>query len=159
MAQFNNTSVNTIRVMTYRSLATNEVVIPNAILRVGAEGKDVDNAHAGGMFCGISANGVLGKYMCDYLGNKKKSFNGVDYSNSDFCIPNYNRVKEFAKQVADKVLHHRLLALDIMLDEQGNPKLIEVNVGGFSAWLFQYTNGSAFGQYTDEVISFLKKKK
>lgn len=73
MAQFNNTSVNTIRVMTYRSLATNEVVIPNAILRVGAEGKDVDNAHAGGMFCGISANGVLGKYMCDYLGNKKKS--------------------------------------------------------------------------------------
>lgn len=30
MAQFNNTSVNTIRVMTYRSLATNEVVIPNS---------------------------------------------------------------------------------------------------------------------------------
>ena len=86
MSQFNNTSVNTIRVMTYRSLATNEVVIPNAILRVGAEGKDVDNAHAGGMFCGISANGVLGKYMCDYLGNKKKSFNGVDYSNSDFVF-------------------------------------------------------------------------
>ena len=57
------------------------------------------------------------------------------------------------------MLHHRLLALDIMLDEQGNPKLIEVNVGGFSAWLFQYTNGSAFGQYTDEVISFFKKKK
>lgn len=46
-----------------------------------------------------------------------------------------------------------------MLDEQGNPKLIEVNVGGFSAWLFQYTNGSAFGQYTDEVISFLMEKK
>ena len=77
----------------------------------------------------------------------------------DTSVPNYNRVKEFAKEVADKVLHHRLLALDIMLDEQGNPKLIEVNVGGFSAWLFQYTNGSAFGQYTDEVISFLKKKK
>lgn len=68
-------------------------------------------------------------------------------------------MKEFAKEVADKVLHHRLLALDIMLDEQGNPKLIEVNVGGFSAWLFQYTNGSAFGQYTDEVISFLMEKK
>lgn len=157
MSQFNATSVNTIRIMTYRSLLTNEVVIPNAILRVGAEGKSVDNAHAGGMFCGISSDGVLGKYMCDYLGNKKSIFNGVDYSNSFFCIPNYDNVKEFAKEVAGKVLHHRLLALDIMLNNEGIPKLIEVNVGGFSAWLFQYTNGSAFGEYTDEVITFLKK--
>lgn len=159
MAQFNSTSVNTIRVMTYRSLITNEIVIPNAILRVGAKGKDVDNAHAGGMFCGISSDGVLGKYMCDYLGNKKNNFNGVDYLNSDFCIPNYDNIKKYAIIVAGRVLHHRLLALDIMLNEQGTPKLIEVNVGGFSAWLFQYTNGGAFGQYTDEVISFLKQKK
>lgn len=45
-----------------------------------------------------------------------------------------------------------------MLNNEGITKLIEVNVGGFSAWLFQYTNGSAFGEYTDEVISFLKKQ-
>lgn len=151
---FNPTSVNTIRIVTYRSIINDEVAVVNAILRVGAAGKDVDNAHSGGMFCGVFPNGELGKYMCNYLGEKTEIFNGIDYSKNTFVIPYYDKVISFAKDVASQIIHCRLLALDIMIDVNGNPRLIEFNIGGFSAWLFQFTTGSAFGKYTDEILDY-----
>ena len=154
MNSFNNSSVNTIRIMTYRSVINDEIYVPNAILRVGASGEEVDNAHHGGMFCGISDNGTLGKYMCNFLGMKRTVFNGVDYEKNNFVIPNYEQVINFAKRVARQVIHHRLLALDIMLDIDNQPRLIEINVGGFSAWLFQFTTGSVFKEYTDEIVEY-----
>ena len=154
MAFYNASSVNTIRIMTYRSVMTDEVFIPNAILRIGALGAEVDNAHHGGMFCGISPNGELGKYVCNYLGEKRTSFNGIDFSDATYTVPNYNGALDFAKVIAKQVIHHRLLALDIMIDSLGNPRLIEVNVGGFSGWLFQFTTGAVLGEHTDEVIDY-----
>ena len=56
--------------------------------------------------------------------------------------------------IARQVIHHRLLALDIMIDSLGNPRLIEINVGGFSGWLFQFTTGTVLKEHTDEVIDY-----
>ena len=159
MSRFNSSSVNTIRVMTYRSVTTGEISVPNAILRIGASGAEVDNAHQGGMFCGISGNGELGKYVCNFLGEKNTLFNGVDFANSCNVIPNYGEVIDFAKKIARQVIHHHLLALDIMLDKRGNPRLIEINVGGFGAWVFQFTTGPVFSDYTNEVITYCMKNK
>lgn len=41
-----------------------------------------------------------------------------------------------------------------MLDESNEPVLIEYNIRAFSVWLFQFTNGSGFGKYTDEIIEY-----
>ena len=46
-----------------------------------------------------------------------------------------------------------------MIDSSGMPRLIEYNVSVFSLWLFQFTTGSAFGSYTDEVIEYCVKHK
>lgn len=154
MDSLNPSSVNTIRVACYRSVLTDEIIILNAIVRIGKHGKCVDNAHAGGVFCGVTKSGVLGNYVCDYLGNISKIFNGINFSTMDLRIPYYERILEFSRKIASKVVDQRLLALDIMLDDEGYPKMIEINVGGFSAWLFQFTNGSAFGAYTDEIIEY-----
>ena len=59
MSYFNPTSVNTLRLTVYRSVKNNECHIPSAIIRIGANGSLVDNAHAGGGYVGIKANGVL----------------------------------------------------------------------------------------------------
>lgn len=159
MSIFNKSSVNTIRIMTYRSVKTDQIVIPNAILRIGSLGSYVDNAHSGGRFIGVTEDGVLGKYTCDYLGSKQAIFNGIDFSTENFIIPNYDKVRKFAIEVAEKIPHMRLLALDILLDENNLPKLIEFNSTGFSAWLFQFTNSSAFGEWTDEVLEYSISKK
>ena len=150
----NSSSINTIRVMTYRSISTDEIVIPNVIVRIGKMGACVDNAHAGGVFCGVSNDGFLCKFVCTYLGETKNEFNGINFCNADLQIPNFEEVLNFSKKIASCLIDQRLLALDIMLDLNNNPKLIEFNVGNFSAWLFQFTDGPVFGDYTDEIIKY-----
>lgn len=155
MATFNSCSVNTIRCMTYRSVKDDKVRFCNAVLRIGGKGKDIDNAHAGGVFCGIDAVGQLGSYVCNHLGQVCFSFNGIDFNNESRIIPDYEKVKAFAINIAERIPYMRLLALDIMIDVTGKPLLIEFNHKYFSYWLFQFTNGTAFGDYTDEVIDYV----
>lgn len=156
MAQFCKTSVNTIRILVYRSIKNNTSNVINAILRIGKDGTFIDNAHSGGMFIGVNRNGVLGKYCCNQFGERGTIFNGVDFSKGDYQIPNYNIVKQFAEKVADSIHHQRLVALDIMLDVNNLPILIEYNLKALSVWLFQFTNGTGFGEFTDEIIDYCK---
>ena len=157
MSFFNISSVNTIRIATYRD-RQGIIHALNAILRIGAKGTNVDNAHAGGVFCGISKNGKLGNYVCDWLGNKKSIFNEIDFFKGNYWIPNFEKIREFAVNVSSYIIHHDLVALDIVLDENDVPKLLEINVGGFSGWLFQFTSGSVFGEYTDAVMACCMEK-
>jgi hypothetical protein len=159
MSQFCKTSINTIRVAVYRSVKTNKPSVFNAIMRIGKDGSLVDNAHAGGMFVGINDDGLLGQYFCDQYGVKSDTFNGVNLPSQVYQIPNYDRIKKFAEDVANALPHLRLLALDIMLDENNNPILLEYNIRAFGIWVFQFTNGSGFGEFTDEIIEYCRQHK
>lgn len=151
LAQFNATSVNTIRMAVYRN-EKNDVEILGAVLRIGVSGSIMDNAHQGGVFCGIDDNGVLDKYVCNYLGVKHEIFNDIDFANNVYKIPNYEQVKLFARNVIKTVLHHNIIALDIYMDVDNCPKLIELNVGSFSAWFFQFAGNPTLGKYTHEIM-------
>lgn len=154
-----STSINTIRLCLYKSIKTNESIVTAAVLRIGKDGKYVDNAHAGGVFTGIDIKtGKLGECVFDQFGNKSSCWNGVDYSTTQSSIPNWENVLSFAGRIGDRILHHRLIALDIALKEDGEPILVEYNIGQFSFWLFMYTNQEVFGEYTDEIIEFCKKQ-
>lgn len=149
-AQFNPTSVNTIRIATYRDI-DGEVHALSSVFRIGALGAEVDNAHLGGKFCGITEDGKLGKYVGDFLGRVQNEFNGIDFSNEDYKLPNYNLIRQFAVEVSKNIIHHDLVALDIALDKNNEPILLELNVGGFGAWVFQMCGDSVFGKYTEEI--------
>lgn len=154
------TSVNTIRVATYRSVKTERVHVLAAIVRVGKDGSYVDNAHAGGMFVGVNVTtGILAKRLYTQYGDESKQWNGVDYEKSEMQIPNWDKVIEFAEMVGRRLRHHRLVALDIALDSQQHPVLIEYNLRSYSYWLFMYTGQKPLGEYTDEIVEFCKKKK
>lgn len=150
-AQFNSSSVNTIRIATWRN--GEGIVQPlNSIIRIGSRGAEVDNAHAGGQFVGVSSNGELGKYVCNQYGVIQHTFNDVDFSNQSFVVPNWSEIVSFVCKLHSKVVHHDLVAWDVALDEDCCPHIIEVNVGGFSGWLFQFTSGPMFSRYTDELV-------
>ena len=156
MSYFNPTSVNTLRLTVYRSVKTNECHIPSAIIRIGANGSLIDNAHAGGGYVGIDVkDGTLCKKVLNQHGETKTIFNGIDFSQKH-QIQNWDNIVEFAKYIGNCVPHHRLLALDIMIDKSGTPRLIEFNCESYSMWLFQFTMGTAFGEYTDEIIEYCK---
>ncbi len=157
-ACFNPTSVNTIRMATYRDVKTGEVRYLRAVMRIGKNGMEVDNSHAGGSFVGIDDNGVLGKYLCNQWGERVEVFNGIDFRNNTFKVPDYENIKQFAIKVGEKVAHHDLVAMDIAIDAENRPQLIEINVGGFSGKLFQLTSGTVFGDHTDEVMEYVTRK-
>lgn len=157
---FCKTSVNTLRLTLYRSVKNDECVVPSAIMRIGNDGSVVDNAHAGGGYVGIDVDsGELKHEVLDQYGRRRQRFNGVDFAEQQ-RIPYelWVKVVQFAKSVGERVPHHRLLALDLMIDVTGCPRLVEFNVESYSMWLFQFTVGPAFGKYTDEIIDYCKSR-
>lgn len=158
IAKFNSSSVNTLRLAVYRSVKDEQCHIIGAIMRIGSHGSIVDNAHQGGCFVGIDKDGKFGKVVCNQYGQIKQVFNDIDF-NDDYYYPKWDSVIPFAKDICKRIIHHRLVALDIVVDINGNPKLIEFNIipGTFSSWLFQYTVGSVFGDYTEEILEYCKQ--
>ena len=157
LSRFNPDSINTIRIATYRSVKDEKVHLLSSIIRIGKNGQFVDNAHAGGRFVGVNVeNGKLGSYTCDQYGERVNTWNDVDFSNNEFYIPSWDKIVSFAQMIGEKVTHHRLLAMDISVDENGRPWLVEYNLEGFSQWLFEFTGQKPFGNYTDEIIAYCK---
>lgn len=160
MKKLCSTSVNTMRICLYRSVSNEEPVVTACNIRIGKNGAFVDNGHAGGMSVGVNvATGELGKFVIDIYGNKHDSWNGIDYSKNVYTVPNWNDVVSFAKYVGTRIHHHRLIALDIALEENGKPILIEYNLSGFSYGPYMLTNQEVFGKYTDEIIDYCIRNK
>lgn len=160
MAQFNPTSVNTLRLFTYRSVKDNQVHVLNAIMRIGRNGSLVDNAHQGGATIGINIEtGELNHFMVDQDAKYFTTFNDIDFEKESFVIPEWEQIKEFARRIGEANIYHRCLNMDIMIDEQGNPRFIEYNLTQMSVWLFQFNNGSCYGKFTDEIIAYCREHK
>lgn len=160
ISHFCRTSVNTLRLTLYRSVKTDTCAVPSAIMRIGNEGSIVDNAHAGGCYVGIDVeSGNLKHEVLNQYGHKFSVFNHIDFGVQQ-CIPFelWKKVLDFAKTIGGCVPHCRLLALDLMIDSNGNPRIVEFNVEYYSMWLFQFTVGPAFGKYTDEIIDYCKER-
>lgn len=159
--QFCSTSVNTLRLTLYRSVKDDECVVPSAIMRIGHEGSCVDNAHAGGGYVSIDVStGKLGKEVFDQYGQRYSSLNRIDF-NKGYQLPTelWKKVLDFAKSIGSFVPHHRLLALDLAIDKEGNPKMIEFNIEYYGIWPFQFSQCPAFGDYTDEIIDYCRKER
>lgn len=155
---FCDTSVNPIRITTYRSVVDDKIhVLNGGVLRIGYKGDENDGTHGNGKYVGIEKDGTLKKQVLDYRGNISTTFNGINFASNEFTIPKFDKIKEIAINVAKKVRHARLLAFDIMLDEGGNPIVFEFNIDDYSIWLAQYTGTPAFGEFTDEILDYTEK--
>lgn len=113
----------------------------------------------GGVFVGIKSDGSFCKFACNQYGQTFTSFNGINFSD-EYKYPNWNTVVEFGKEVSSYLIHNRIVALDIALDSEGKPVLIEYNItpGTYSMWLFQYTVGAAYGDFATEIINYCINK-
>lgn len=159
MSQFNPSSINTLRMVTYRSVVDDEVSLLWAIIRIGGAGSFVDNAHSGGVYVGVDADGKLNHYVCNQYGEVFYEHNGVDFKNTDFVVPDYDKIVDFVKDAANKVLHHRLIAFDVAVDGNNEYKIIEFNLRGFSGWLGEFSGFLKFGDKADEILKYCSRQK
>jgi hypothetical protein len=157
ISQFNEDSVNTLRILTYRSVINDEVHVLHTTFRVGKKGSIIDASRAGGRFCGVNSDGSLIEQVYDSKGNLYDDFNGVNLRNKRFVLPNFDSIIELARNTASQVHHHRVLALDIMIDSDESPRLIEVNTTAQGMFIFQASIGPMFREFTDEVLDYCGK--
>lgn len=147
MSALNPSSVNTIRVLSYKSGM--DVVIPYTVVRIGRQGWDIDNETAGGISAKINADGIVGKYAYGTPGNDMVERTDSGVVLEGYQIPSYEKIVDTVKMLHLQLPHFNLIGWDISVDEDGEPVLIEWNV-----WpeLSQSANGPAFGDYTERIL-------
>lgn len=155
LARLNPTSVNTIRVMSYRK--EDEVIILYAVIRIGRLGKVVDNETAGGIKADIDLQ--TGRIKGPAFGSPTEpkmpqTDSGAVLDN--YLIPSFPQVLDFVKNLHLRLPYFRLIGWDISVDTNGQPVMIEWNK---SAELSQVAHGPAFGDYTEEILATALKER
>lgn len=147
MAALNPTSVNTMRILSYRSGM--EVLIIYSVVRIGRSGAVVDNQCAGGISTTISKDGKLGKEAFGGFStdNIEKTDTGIGLEG--YQLPSYDKAVEMVKRLHLRLPFFNILGWDVAIQEDGEPVLIEFNTNpGLSQSAFK----SGMGEYTERII-------
>lgn len=152
--QLNPTSLNTLRVMSYRR--GNEIIILYAVIRIGRMNQVIDNETAGGIKADIDLQ--TGRIKGVAFGNPKEPLmpkTDVGTILDGYQIPCLQKVLDLVKQMHLRLPYFNLIGWDMSVDKYGNPAMIEWNR---AAELSQVAHGPAFGEYTEEILSIVKKR-
>ena len=151
-----NNSVNTFRIITYRW--KDRFCNFPAVMRIGKGGGILDNAHAGGIFIGISDDGKLKKDAFTEFHDVYSVHPDSGLIFENYSIPLFPKVLKAAFQMHETLPELGCVNWDFTIDENGAPILIEANIMGGSIWLSQMANGvGAFGQNTPEILEWIHK--
>lgn len=154
-SRFNSNGLNTIRVCLYRSVKDNHIHILNCALRMGVGGS-LDNLTAGGIVSFIKNDGFLHGYALDKYG--KKFYRHPDTQLTfEAQIPKFSVLRKLAISIMHKVFYSRITSLDLCLDEEGNWRVIEINIFSQTTRFSQYAGHPFFGKFTDEVVEYCKQ--
>ncbi|ALO15776.1 hypothetical protein L21SP5_02143 [Salinivirga cyanobacteriivorans] len=156
--QFNPTSVNTVRIFTYRSVNDEQVHVLHALLRIGKPESITDNQASGGVSVYINGNGKLNNYAVNKMGDKFQEYGGVELDAVE-AVPRFSELVNLAGQIAQKDYYSRLLGFDFTIDQSGQIKVIEVNNLNNEINFYQMNHGPLFGEFTEEVINYCRISK
>ena len=159
-SDLNSSSVNTVRITTY-IVAGKVCHVPIAI-RIGREGKSVDNVHAGGLSVGVKDDGsLLEKAFELNYGDKNVTYfehpdSGITFNG--YSIPQIPRIIESAQKIHGKFPHTGIISWDFTVNENEDIVLIEANIKGQGLWLSQILHGKGlFGENTKAVFDEVKR--
>lgn len=158
VSALNPSSINVVRVI---SLSLNGKVSPvNYTLRCGAAGAITDNLvtkDGRGMFVvGVNADGTLKDEAFFSCGERiTVAPNGQNFAG--VRLPNFDKALEMTTRIHEKLPHFGFVAFDVCFDEDGSPRIMELNIRGPGVLYYQYTNGPLFGERTQEVIDYYCK--
>ena len=150
-------SVNTFRVITYRTPGAENIHCADTILRIGMGERHTDNAHAGGIYVGVNRDGSL----------KDKAFNDahdVFTEHPDthvrfagYSIPEIRAVEEKALALHARIPQLGVVNWDMTVNSNGGVVLVEANTRSGSIDMAQSTFGRGiFGDDTDAILEYLR---
>lgn len=147
MAALNPTSLNTLRILTYRSGM--EVLVVYVVIRIGRLGMEIDNQSSGGISTAVGEDGRLsGTAYGGYNENGvKKTDTGIVLEGYE--VPSYDKAVEMVRQLQLRLPYFNLVGWDVAIDEAGEPVLIEFNT---NTGLSQSACHTGMGQYTERIF-------
>ena len=148
MVALNPSSINTIRVVSYRSGM--EVKAVYTVIRIGRKGMNIDNESAGGISAIIKNDGTIGKYAYGAPGNDMIEFTDSGVRLDGYKVPSFDKAIDLVKFSHMQLPYFNLIGWDIAIEENGSPIMIELNL---NPDLSQSANGPAFGEYTEEILN------
>ena len=149
-------SVNTFRIMTY--IWKSEICVAPVIMRIGQGGANVDNAHAGGMFIAIDADGSLHDKAFTEFNLTFEEHPDTHLTYKGYKIPLFPNVLKAAIKCHSFIPQVGCINWDFTIDEMGNPILIEANIRGGGIWMFEMAHGTGiFGEKTPEILRWIRK--
>ena len=149
VAKLHPASVNTVRVPTIR--LDDETLIVHPFFRVGQNGKNVDNAGAGGIICDVNAETGRVFAAADEHGNTFDSHPQTNEPLIDFQLPRWDEAKKLVNQLANVIPDNRYTGWDLALTDSGWI-WVEANRRGQFVWQIPSQIG-----FRDEINSILKK--
>lgn len=154
LAALNPSSVNTIRMVTYRR--GEEIALIYAVMRMGKFGSEVDNTSAGGMTCKIDERGKLSKYaICSKpAGRFEKNEAGLVFEN--YQVPCFDKIFDRAQIMHFRMPYFIMIGWDFSVNENNEVVFVEMNA---PFGLHQPANGPGYGKYTDEIFNLCFRKK
>lgn len=151
MAKLNESSLNTLRVFTYRAKdGRTHYLHEKTFMRIGGKGAIKDNGSAGGWLARVHDNGTVEQTLFRFVVDKTDSLKEVTGLDS-FTIPCFEKVAPFAKALHERLPYFDLAGWDIAITADGSPAFIEFNAQP-SIEGPQIVSGPFFGEYLDEVM-------
>lgn len=151
-------STNTIRIFTYR--IEDEIKVAPAIMRFGVGDTHLDNAHAGGVYAGISDEGVLHKYATKCNSNYRYEVHpdtGIRFEG--YKLPYFKDMVDTVKQLHTCIPNLGFINWDVTINDKDQIVLIESNMYCGGIWVFQNPWGeSVFRDDTEYMIQKLKAR-
>lgn len=154
LSALNPTSVNTLRMATFRSGM--EVLLVYAVIRIGRKGQVIDNQSAGGMSAKILPNGTLGKYAFGKAGDDMIEKTDTGIVLEGYAIPSYEKAVETVKRLHYSLPLFDVIGWDISINVEGEPVLIEWNGRPGPS---QTACGTGYGELTEKIISEIWNRK
>jgi len=128
-------SLNTIRLATLFEYGKIPKVLYKKI-RIGAYGSRVDSIKTGGRFVMLDDNGCASSKAYNELGYSTEEVHpDTKFKYSEIKVPNFSKVMDTCLKLHLKYPNVGLIAWDIYLDENKEPKLLEWNARNPSMWI------------------------
>lgn len=156
LAQFNETSVNVFRVITFRS--SSGIHFLSASLRFGIDGQCTDVAFIDGEeivnVVGVdSETGKIKEVLYDV--NGEKEFTKLA-DIKDRTVPCFGEMVKTAVEGHSRLLHFDFVGWDFTIDDKGQIICVEYNIVSPGTQLYQFAHGPLLGKYVEEYLEPLK---
>lgn len=144
MARLNASSVNTLRIYTYRD-SQRIVYVLETLVRFGSAGSIKDNASSGGGFFHVNADGF--GVGCTHAEGRPESFELIEiFGSREIEIPAYAEAVKMVMSCHDRLPYFDLIGWDVAITEDAEPLLIEYNCNIPGLAMAQMAGGPLFGE-------------